>query len=196
MNQSLSVILPVYNVENELSRRVNEMLDVVSDLTGELEIMIVDDGSSDNTEEVSMELARQYPQVSAIRTSERTGEMTAARTGIAKTNGAVVMIHDVQTPLSGDAMRQLWAMRNDRELVFARSEPAHRYRIPHIAKTGWTGTQMLRREAVHELQEMKTQRPTIDRVMRTDVGKEVTNPASILRQLTESYVDPGATQEI
>jgi hypothetical protein len=104
----------------------------------------------------------------------------------------MVLLHDVNSPLSGDAIRQFWEMRNDQELVFARSEAAHAPSSPRIAQRGpsaWTGTQMLRRDAVNELQESSSSRMKIDRVMRTDLGAEANNPNSMLRQLTDAPIE-------
>ena len=203
MSESLSVILPVQNAENQLQEIVTELLNVVSELTSDFELMIVDNGSTDDTEEVSMELARMYPQVNTFRQSEVTDEMVAARKGIARTSGDMVLIHDIHSPLSADAMRQFWGMRNDKELVFARSEIGHSTKQPRILQrreSGWSGTQMLRREAVNELQESSgTQmsatptanetRAKIDRVTRTDLGVATSNPNSMLRKLTDTTVE-------
>lgn len=189
MSQLLSVILPVRNAEHKLAENVIDLLEVAAELTSSVEILIVDDGSTDNTEEVAMELSQQYPQIRTLRYSDQLGEMGAARVGIANTTGEVVLIHNINSPLSGDAIGQFWAMRNDKELVFARSELAHTKRKPHMhapSTEGWSGTQMLRREAVNELQETQA-RTKIDRVMRTDVGDIASNPSSMLRQLTDSH---------
>lgn len=199
MSESLSVILPVQNAETHLQDIVTELLDVVSELTSDFELMIVDNGSTDDTEEVAMELDRMYPQVSSFRQSEATEDMVAARKGIARTSGDMVLIHDINSPLSPDAMRQFWAMRNDKELVFARSETGHTTRQPRIMQrrdSSWSGTQMLRREAVNELQESNgteampsattsPARAKIDRVTRTDLGDATSNPNSLLRKLTD-----------
>lgn len=193
MSESLSVILPVQNAESQLESKVCELLDVVSELTSEFELMIVDNGSTDNTEEVVMELVRQFPQVRTYRQSQATDEMMAARMGIAKTSGEVVLLHDINSPLSADAVRQFWGMRNDKELVLARSESAHVAPSPRMMmqsrSSAWQGTQMLRREAVNELQETSAARAKIDRVMRTDVGEATSNPNSMLRKLTDAAVE-------
>lgn len=192
MSQSLSVILPVHNVETQLAKRVVELLEVFSELTSDLELMIVDDGSTDNTEEVAMELCREYPQVNILRHSDNVGELGAARAGIKQTTGDMVLIHDINSPLSGDAIRQFWAMRNDEELVFARSEAAHEPRSPRIVpqqRSAWAGTQMLRREAVHELQDNGKAKTRISRVTRTDLGNVASNPNSVLNHLTDTPME-------
>lgn len=187
----LSVILPVQNAENQVESRVRALLDVISELTSEFELLIVDNGSTDSTEEVAMELMREFPQISMFRQSQSTDEMEAARRGIAKTSGEMVLIHDINAPLTVDAIQQFRDMRNDKEIVFTRSETAHMTKMPRIiqrSSAGWSGTQMLRREAVDELRE--SNRPTaVDRVTRTDLGAVANNPNSMLRQLADSPVE-------
>ena len=189
MSESLSVILPVQNAESQLESKVTDLLDVICELTADFELMIVDNGSTDNTEEVAMELVRTYPKVKTFRQSQATDDMMAARMCIAKTTGDVVLLHDINSRLSADAIRQFWGMRNDRDLVLARSESAHTTTSPRIMmrqeSSAWQGTQMLRREAVNELQESSAARAKIDRVMRTDVGEATSNPNSMLRKLTD-----------
>ena len=196
MSESLSVILPVQNAENQLEAKVTELLEVISELTSDFELLIVDNGSSDDTEEVAMELDREYPQINILRHSQPTESMVAARKGIARSTGDMMLIHDINSPLSADAIRQFWEMRNDKELVFARSESAHATtKSPRIVRStdssSWNGTQMLRREAVNELQESGAARAKIDRVTRTDIGDAISNPNSMLRQLTDAPAESG-----
>ena len=75
MSQSLSVILPVRNAEQKLADKVDDLLEVVADLSSELELIVVDDGSTDNTEEVAMELCRRFPQVEFLRRAEQSGQI-------------------------------------------------------------------------------------------------------------------------
>lgn len=193
MNQSLSIILPVCNAELTLTDKINELLDVVSELSASLELLIVDNGSTDNTEEVAMELSTIYPQVSILRQTPKVSDVKAAKAGIEQTTGDVVLIHDIETTLSGNAIQQFWAMRDDEELVFARSEEAHSG-VADLRGTR-SGTQMLRRSAVTQLQQENAVQPVappaapkpqmrIDRVTRTDLGDTSSGPASIVRQLT------------
>ena len=48
LSQSLSVVLPVCNVEDKLAQRVVELLDITADLARDVELLVVDDGSKDN----------------------------------------------------------------------------------------------------------------------------------------------------
>ena len=63
MARSLSVLLPVKNAQSTLAPTVHKILDVVSELSEQIELLIIDDGSADATSEVAMDLTRHYPQV-------------------------------------------------------------------------------------------------------------------------------------
>lgn len=93
MNQTLSVVLPVYNAQATLSRQVAELLDVLTDWQNRFEILIVDDGSTDHTEECARDLAREYPQLRVVRQQRREGRLSAIRTGKRQSRGQVVYVH-------------------------------------------------------------------------------------------------------
>ena len=49
MNDSLSIIVPVRNAEAALAVQIGKLLEVLPDLTSRFEIVVVDDGSTDQT---------------------------------------------------------------------------------------------------------------------------------------------------
>jgi glycosyltransferase involved in cell wall biosynthesis len=167
---SLSVVLPVHNTETNLTHDVYELLDVLPEIATRFEILIVDDGSTDHTEDIAHELARRYPQVRVVRHARRCGAAAAIQTGMTRTMGDVVFVHDEATPISATELRNLWSMRHDRELVMARAELPRRFLSPRVldrlsawgdqmrhapATHGFGGVQMIRREAVEELAAME-----------------------------------------
>lgn len=86
----LSVVVPVYNEAGTLREVVGKVLAVPS----LLEVIIVDDGSTDGTSEVAHKLAAKYPQVRAVVHSMNAGKTAALRTGFALTQGQVVIVQD------------------------------------------------------------------------------------------------------
>ena len=111
LDHSLSVVLPVHNAESTLARQVAELLDVLPELTSSFEVLIVDDGSTDQTEESAQELAREFPQLRVIRHAQRRGIPEVVKTGMEETSGDVVFVHDEQLPLRPSDLRRLWALR-------------------------------------------------------------------------------------
>ena len=112
VDQTLSIVLPVFNSQPELAERVGKLLEFLPDLTPRFELVIVDDGSSDQTDDVAAELAREYPQIRTVRHSRRRGIEAAIQTGLARSQGEVVFVQDPAAPVSPGDLRRLWAQRN------------------------------------------------------------------------------------
>ncbi|ARA99942.1 hypothetical protein B5C32_00480 [Limosilactobacillus fermentum] len=86
----ISVIIPAYKVEKYLAFCVESV--VAQTLTG-YEVIIVDDGSPDNTGEITDHLAQQYEAVKVIH-QENAGVSTARNTGIDNAQGKYITFID------------------------------------------------------------------------------------------------------
>lgn len=60
-NLELLIVMPVFNEEEALPIVVREWIPVLREQTSEFQILVVDDGSTDNTPRVLLELCQQYP---------------------------------------------------------------------------------------------------------------------------------------
>ncbi|MCA9163721.1 MAG: glycosyltransferase family 2 protein [Planctomycetales bacterium] len=113
MNETLSVIVPVFNAQNSLAKEVHELLDVLSDLETRFELVLVDDGSTDQTSDIADELAYQFPQIQIVRHPRRFGASAAIQSGLRRANGEIVFVQDEFTPFSAMELRRLWELRFD-----------------------------------------------------------------------------------
>lgn len=86
----LSVVVPVYNEAGTLSEVVRKLLSVPC----LLEIIIVDDCSTDGTGEVARRLAEMHPQVRLVRHERNAGKTAALKSGFALTTGEIVIVQD------------------------------------------------------------------------------------------------------
>ena len=108
---SLSVVLPVYNDAANLTRRVGELLEFLPELTVPFEIVIVDNGSTDRTDETAHELARQYPQLRVCRHPKRQSDEELAAQSLNKTASDFVITVAENGPVSTVRLKQLWTCR-------------------------------------------------------------------------------------
>ena len=86
----LSVVVPVYNEAATLGEVVRKLLNVPC----LLEIVIVDDCSTDGTGDVARELAAANERVRVVRHERNQGKTAALRTGFALTSGEIVIVQD------------------------------------------------------------------------------------------------------
>lgn len=90
----LSVVVPCYNEEanlEELHRRLSQTLPLVA---GDWQIVLVNDGSKDRTEEIGLGLARQDRHVQFLSFSRNFGKEAAMLAGLEHAVGDAVLIMD------------------------------------------------------------------------------------------------------
>jgi len=91
---TLSVVIPAYNEERGITEIVERVMAVKDSLAGagvdDLELLVVNDGSKDETEQVLMQLAPKHPGMRVICHERNKGYGAALKTGFAQARGELV----------------------------------------------------------------------------------------------------------
>ena len=90
----LSIAVAVYNEEESLPHLCAKLHDVLSKLGKSYEIVLVDDGSTDNSWAVMNEQANRYPNLKLVKFRRNYGQTAAMSAGIAESDGAVLVTLD------------------------------------------------------------------------------------------------------
>jgi len=90
----LSVLLPAYNEAENLGPVVEELVGALDALGEAFEVVVVDDGSTDETREVVADLARRHASVRGVRMRRNVGKSTALAAGLTTVRGGVVVLMD------------------------------------------------------------------------------------------------------
>ena len=111
----VSLVIPVYNAENYIARCIDTVL---AQSFSELEIIIVDDGSTDHTPDIIEWYARKYLNIRVVH-QENSGIAAARNTGIRNANGSYIGFMDSNDMLYPDMIKRLYhAIRsNDCDIV-------------------------------------------------------------------------------
>ncbi len=103
MRKRLSIIIPAYNEQERLGGSVNEVLRFIENEKLDAELIVVDDGSSDETADVARKVCGEFPGIAAkvIRYEENRGKGFAVKTGLLESIGdtAVFSDADLSTPI-------------------------------------------------------------------------------------------------
>jgi glycosyltransferase involved in cell wall biosynthesis len=95
MVDGLSIILPAYNEEANISRAVRRALATIPDMARQYEVIVVNDGSRDKTGEVAQALTcERYPNVRLLNHKRNQGYGAALRTGFAAARYELVFFTD------------------------------------------------------------------------------------------------------
>lgn len=133
----LSVFFPAYNDSGTIASLVISARHAAQQLTSDFEILIINDGSADQTPEIADELARTYPEVRVIHHPRNRGYGGALRSGFRESRKDVVFYTDGDAQYDPSELALLWPqLTSEVDLVngykISRSDPWHRIVIGRI----------------------------------------------------------------
>lgn len=112
-NPLVSVIVPSYNEGLTLTNCINSL---VAQTYRHVEIVIVNDGSTDNTLQVANRLARRYRNVQVVDKPQQ-GKASTLNAGIAAAYGSIVVCIDADSMFLPDTVTQLVLSFQDPEVA-------------------------------------------------------------------------------
>ena len=94
MKTSISLVCPVYNEKENLVSLVQIILKVLPKLNREWELILVDDGSTDNSGKLITRIAKENSHIKAIHLTRNFGQTAALAAGIDKAEGEIIITLD------------------------------------------------------------------------------------------------------
>jgi glycosyltransferase involved in cell wall biosynthesis len=141
---SISAFFPCYNDEGTIAGLVRETDAQLRCATGDYEIIVVNDGSSDGSAAVLAELAREMPQLKVVTHPANRGYGAALRSGFAAATKDVVFYTDGDGQYDVKEIPIMLALLvDDTDFVngmkMSRSDPAYRVFVGNLHKfaTRW-----------------------------------------------------------
>jgi len=100
MNDSISVVIPVYNSAETINELAQRLINSLSDYCSNFEILMINDGSQDESWEIIKSLSGTYPQIVGINLMRNYGQHNALLCGIrkAKSDFIITIDDDLQHP--------------------------------------------------------------------------------------------------
>lgn len=96
----LSVVIPIYNVENYLAQTLDSVIHQSLDFTTNTELILVNDGSPDNSEEICLRYKEWFPDNIVYIKQKNAGVSAARNTGLKKARGTYVHFMDSDDVIS------------------------------------------------------------------------------------------------
>ena len=117
-----SVIIPIYNVENYLRDAIDSVINQSIGFLENVQLILVNDGSKDNSESICMEYKEKYPENIIYIKQENSGVSSARNTGIEYINGKYVNFLDGDDKWNLDVFEKVWNFfeNNDVQVVACR----------------------------------------------------------------------------
>lgn len=103
-NTPLSIIVPVYNEQDGISDALTTIRDVADQYLSTFEMVIVNDGSQDNSQALIDQFVKTEKRASSFPKAKNEGIGSAIRTGISKCQYEYILPLPVDCPLEGDSL--------------------------------------------------------------------------------------------
>lgn len=163
-NSLVTVVLPVYNGERFVEKCITRLL---KQTYKELEIIVVDDGSTDQTAEI----IRQFP-VTSIILEKNLGLSAARNRGMDKANGEFIHFMDVDDEINDDFYLELVSaveetgasmacasmvneMKDRRTIVYSETKVLQtvdeKFRITYVGRRGYVWRYLFRKSFLNDL---------------------------------------------
>jgi dolichyl-phosphate beta-glucosyltransferase len=109
----LSIVVPAYNEENRLPKTLDRIVAYVQARTYRAEIIVVDDGSSDDTAKLVTAYTQKHPEFRLISNGTNRGKGYSVRHGMLEARGEIALFTDadLSTPIE-EADKLLAALRD------------------------------------------------------------------------------------
>ena len=118
-NIELSIIIPLYNAENYLSKAIDSLL---AENIDDMEIIIIDDFSEDNSLKVANEYAKRYKNIFVLQNFKTKGVSGARNTGIELSRGKIVGFLDSDDFIYSNSLKKkLETLKNDTKIDIVHS---------------------------------------------------------------------------
>jgi glycosyltransferase involved in cell wall biosynthesis len=141
MQPFLSIVIPAYNEERRLPESLEKVLAFLQTKDYPAEVIVVDDGSTDNTVDIVEGFRARYPFASIIKNDHR-GKGYAVRTGMLAAQGTYVLFSDADLATPIEEVDRLLAFLGDgydiaigsREVLGAQriNEPGYRHLMGRV----------------------------------------------------------------
>ena len=103
MNTLISIVIPAFEESERLGEPIRKILSFIKDEKLNAEVIVVDDGSGDDTSEVANIAFREFPEIEAkvVRYEKNRGKGFAVKTGLLAAKGDIALFTDadLSTPI-------------------------------------------------------------------------------------------------
>jgi glycosyltransferase involved in cell wall biosynthesis len=110
---SITVFFPAYNDSGTIAKMVEDALAVLPTLSDDYEVIVINDGSADETPTILDELAQQSERVRVIHHAQNRGYGAALRTGFQTASKDLIFYTDGDGQYDARELAKLWPLLTD-----------------------------------------------------------------------------------
>ena len=109
LNFAYSIIIPAYNEAARIGATLQRVLEYLGPQSGDTEIIVVNDGSRDNTVEIVRSFANKNPALHLLENPGNRGKGYSVRNGMLHANGKILLFSDADLSSPIEESQKLFA---------------------------------------------------------------------------------------
>lgn len=114
-NFIFSIVMPIYNVEEYVREAIDSIIDQTIGFKENVQLILINDGSPDNSEEICLEYASKYPDNIIYRKKVNEGVSVARNTGMDLAMGKYINFLDPDDTLDSNVLEKVEQFFNEYE---------------------------------------------------------------------------------
>ena len=142
----ISVVVPLFNEEESLPHLAEWIERVMNENNFSYEVLMIDDGSKDNSWKVIEELSQKNPNIKGVKFRRNYGKSAALNVGFERVEGDVVITMDADLQDSPDEIPELYRMI---------TEDGYDFAYVHVEAPDEMGHQGLVKEKIEAIEKQK-----------------------------------------
>lgn len=137
----ISVIIPAFNEVDRLPATLDSVYEFLSTKENQFEIVVVDDGSSDNTAQLVRDYSKAHPNVRVVSYENNRGKGYAVRTGMMEADGEYLIYNDADGSSPIEEIDKLIASIDEgNDIAFgSRAKPDEQRKVDALAYRKYIG---------------------------------------------------------
>ena len=129
----LSIIMPAYNEAENICRSIQESVKILEKTGLEYELILVDDGSEDDTYNKAVAVSQNYKNVKVFRYKENKGKGYALKYGFKYAKGNLIMFKDADLDLPSSQIPRFLDYMNTKQadvIIGSKRHPLSKVQFP------------------------------------------------------------------
>ncbi|WP_432632255.1 glycosyltransferase family 2 protein [Brachyspira sp.] len=135
INESVSILVPVYNIEKNIEKNINILIEKISPFMTNFEIIISDDGSKDNSKKIIEKICAENKNIIGVYSKENHGKGNALKRACEIANGKYIIFCDGDMEIDPSQLENFFEIMNKENADIVIGSKRHKNSVVNYSNT-------------------------------------------------------------
>lgn len=135
INESVSILVPVYNIEKNIEKNINILVEKISPFMTNFEIIISDDGSDDNSKKAIEKICAENKNIIGVYSKENHGKGNALKRACEIANGKYIIFCDGDMEIDPSQLENFFEIMNKENADIVIGSKRHKNSVVNYSNT-------------------------------------------------------------